>query len=121
MQYLLSGYANGFNRRHNRGEHLFQGRFKGELIEDESYLFDVDQAAFAQPRSAVLARDIAAWMARRLTCATLRELAAPFGLTHPDRVANLTRRAERAMQQRPRLRRQVESPRKTLLGAHQPT
>ena len=36
MQYLLSGYANWFNTRHHRSGHVFQGRFKGELIEDES-------------------------------------------------------------------------------------
>ncbi len=37
MQYLLSAYANWFNTRHHRSGHLFQGRFKGELIEDEQY------------------------------------------------------------------------------------
>ena len=74
--------------------------------------------AFAQARSALLARDIAAWTARRLTTATLRDLAAPFGLTHPDRVTNLARRAERAMEQSPRLRRQVKSLQKSLLGAN---
>ena len=35
MQYLLSGYANWFNTRHRRPGHLFQGRFKAELVEDE--------------------------------------------------------------------------------------
>jgi len=49
MQYLLSGYANGFNRHHNRGGHLFQGRFKGELIEDESYFWNVSRYVHLNP------------------------------------------------------------------------
>ena len=34
MQRLLSSYANSFARRHRRPGHLFQGRDKGELIEE---------------------------------------------------------------------------------------
>ena len=37
MQHLTSGYANWCSRRHRRPGHTFQGRFKSELIEDESY------------------------------------------------------------------------------------
>ncbi len=53
-------------------------------------------------------RDIAAWLARRLTVATLRELVEPFGLGHPDSVRSLLGRAEAAMQQSVKLRREVE-------------
>ena len=251
MQYLLSGYANWFNTRHRRSGHLFQGRFKGELIEDESYFwsvsryihlnplrtkrplvqrleqwrwssypgyrrkhnrvdwiaysavyrawqggrgaadaakaadayrrfvqsgirqpptspfadavdgwllgsqafvdrikqlvnepkhedevpqarrlrnlpletvleavahhFEVESTAFAEQRNALLARDIAAWLARRLTTQTLRQLTVPFGLTHPDSVSNLTRRAERAMTKNPKLRDEVDALRKRIL------
>ena len=38
-----------------------------------------------------------------LTSATLRELAAPFGLGHPDSVSNLVRRANEAVDQSKRL------------------
>jgi len=38
---------------------------------------------------------VAAWLARRLTVATLRELTEPFGLSHPDSVRNLLNRADR--------------------------
>jgi chromosomal replication initiation ATPase DnaA len=54
-------------------------------------------------------RDVAAWLARRLTTATLRELAGAFGLSHPDSVSNLTRRAERAIGQSPTLRQDIEA------------
>ena len=49
MQYLLSGYANWFNKRHGRPGHLFQGRFKGELIEDEHYFWNVSRYIHLNP------------------------------------------------------------------------
>ena len=33
MQLLLSSYANWWTRRHQAGGHLFQGRFRTELVE----------------------------------------------------------------------------------------
>ena len=49
MQYLLSGYANWYAKRHRRTGHLFQGRFKGELIEDESYFWNVSRYVHLNP------------------------------------------------------------------------
>jgi REP element-mobilizing transposase RayT len=247
MQYLLSGYANWFSTRHRRPGHLFQGRFKGELIEDERYFWNVSRylhlnpvrgkrplverpedwpwssypgyrwkkrrvrwiayeevyrawkgehggsrpesayrryvdagivkppanpladavegwllggrefverikrqlrspkygdevpsarrlvtlplaevlsqtaahygvepASFATKHSKELSRDVAAWLARRLTVATLRELAEPFGLRHPDSVRGLVQRTEKAMARSPQLRRQIEQLKKQL-------
>jgi putative transposase len=37
MQYLNGSYTSYFNRRHRRCGHLFQGRFKGHLIEVSSH------------------------------------------------------------------------------------
>ena len=85
-----------------------------DVLEATASHFGVDQAAFTQKRNTLLARDVAAWLAQRLTPLTLRELAGPFGLSHPDSVANLTRRAERAMKKSPRLRKEVETVRKGL-------
>jgi REP element-mobilizing transposase RayT len=247
MQYLLSGYANWFNTRHRRPGHLFQGRFKGELVEDERYFWTVSRyihlnplrgkrplvkrleewpwssypgyrrrsqrvewvaydtvyrawqgemggespasayrrfveagvaappenpfatavegwllgsqefierikrqvkppkyrdevpiarriaglplkdvleqtaahygvtlSSFAGKRSGQLSRDVAAWLARRLTVATLRELAKPFGLGHPDSVRGLLNRAEAAMQRSAKIRKEVERLRRKL-------
>ena len=50
-------------------------------------------------RSTSPGRDLAAYLAHRRTTATLRELAAAFGLSHPDSVSNLIRRAENAISQ----------------------
>jgi REP element-mobilizing transposase RayT len=49
MQYLLSGYANWYAKRHQRPGHLFQGRFKGELVEDESYFWTVSRYLHLNP------------------------------------------------------------------------
>ncbi len=60
--------------------------------------YRVDPACFAVKHSKESSRDVAAWLARRVTTATLRELSFPFGLSHPDSVRNLIRRAEHAME-----------------------
>ena len=56
---------------------------------------------------ATASRDLAAWLARELTPATLRELSEAFGLTHPDSVRNLIRRVERALANSPSLRDEI--------------
>jgi len=38
---LNQEYAEGFNRRHTRVGHLFQGRFKGILVEREGHLLEL--------------------------------------------------------------------------------
>jgi REP element-mobilizing transposase RayT len=38
MHWLQGCYASWFNRTHGRSGHLFQGRFKSSLVEDETYL-----------------------------------------------------------------------------------
>ena len=49
MQYLLSGYANWYAKRRHKPGHLFQGRFRGELIEDESYFWAVSRYVHLNP------------------------------------------------------------------------
>ena len=49
MQYLLSGYANWYAKRHERSGHLFQGRYKGELVEDSSYFWNVSRYIHLNP------------------------------------------------------------------------
>jgi putative transposase len=38
MRRLLTGYAIGFNRRHDRVGHLFQNRYKSVVVEEDRYL-----------------------------------------------------------------------------------
>ncbi|MEX2316131.1 MAG: transposase [Pirellulales bacterium] len=49
IQYLVSGYANWFAKRHQRPGHLFQGRFKGGLVEDSSYFWSVSRYVHLNP------------------------------------------------------------------------
>ncbi|HVS32031.1 MAG TPA: transposase [Thermoanaerobaculia bacterium] len=41
MKWLEGGYAQAFNKRHDRFGHLFQARFDAKLVEKETYLFNV--------------------------------------------------------------------------------
>ena len=49
MQYLLSGYANWYAKRYQRTGHLFQGRFKAELVEDESNFWTLSRYVHLNP------------------------------------------------------------------------
>jgi REP element-mobilizing transposase RayT len=61
MQAFLSAYANGFSRRHRFGGHVFQGRYRAELVEDESYLWTVTRYVHLNPVRARLVEQPAAW------------------------------------------------------------
>ena len=49
MQYLVSGYANWYAKRHRQPGHLTQGRFKAALVEDESYFWTVSRYVHLNP------------------------------------------------------------------------
>ena len=49
MQSFLSGYANGWSRRHRFSGHVFQGRYRTELVEDETYLWTVTRYVHLNP------------------------------------------------------------------------
>lgn len=56
MHLLNGSYTGYFNRRHHRVGHLFQGRFKGHLIEEEGYYLEVSRYIHLNPVRARLAR-----------------------------------------------------------------
>jgi putative transposase len=57
MQGFLSGYAIWSGRRHRRLGHLFQGRYRAEMIEDESYYWTVSRYIHLNPvRASLVAR-----------------------------------------------------------------
>ena len=74
--------------------------------------YDVAPGIFACRGSGHVARASAAWLARRLTQATLRELAISLGLGRPESVSNLTCRIDSIWAKAPQLRndlQQIES------------
>jgi chromosomal replication initiation ATPase DnaA len=68
-----------------------------DVISAVAAQFEVPVERYCQRRSNAAGRDLAAYLAHHHTTATLRELAPHFGLTHPDSVSNLTRRAARQL------------------------
>ena len=56
--------------------------------------YGLDERALSRRHDPHVARAVAAWLCRRHTEASLRELAARLGLSRPDSVPNLTRRIE---------------------------
>lgn len=55
MQYLNGSYTGYFNRRHRRAGHLFQGRFKGHLVEQNGYFREISRHLHLIPVGAKLA------------------------------------------------------------------
>jgi putative transposase len=61
MQGFLSGYAIWAGRRWRRGGHLFQGRYRSEMIEDESHYWTVSRYIHLNPVRAGLVRRPEQW------------------------------------------------------------
>jgi REP element-mobilizing transposase RayT len=61
MQLFLSAYANSWARRHRQSGHLFQGRYRTELVEDETYLWVLTRYVHLNPVRAGLVVQPDAW------------------------------------------------------------
>lgn len=71
MRQLNGVYTQGFNRKHRRVEHVFQGRYKAILVHKDSYLLELARYIVLNPVRAQLvrlARDWR-WNSYRATCA----------------------------------------------------
>ena len=60
MRSLLTGYAGGFNRRHQRVGHLFQNRYKSVVVEEEAYLVELVRYLHLNPLRARLVKNYGA-------------------------------------------------------------
>ena len=56
MQWLGTTYTTRFNRRHSRNGHLFQGRYKSILVENDSYLLQLSYYIHRNPLRAGLVK-----------------------------------------------------------------
>ncbi len=61
MQRINGEYTQGFNRRHRRCGHLFQGRFKAVLVQKESYLLEVCRYVVLNPVRAKMVERAGDW------------------------------------------------------------
>ena len=78
------------------------------VLAEVARYYGVDQDCFQVRRSGLLGRDLAAWLVRHHSSATLRELcAAIFGLNHPDSVNHLVRRVDLALARSSELREDI--------------
>ncbi len=61
MQALLTRYARGFNRRHQRSGPVFQGRYKAIVCEQKSYLLELTRYIHLNPVRAGFVRRPGKW------------------------------------------------------------
>ncbi len=57
MRQLNGVYTQSFNRRHNQGGHIFQGRYKAILVERENFLLDLCRYVVLNPVGAGLVKE----------------------------------------------------------------
>jgi len=58
MRRLLTGYAQGYNRRHRRAGHLFQNRYKSIVCEADAYFQELTRYIHLNPLRARLVPDL---------------------------------------------------------------
>jgi putative transposase len=61
MQWLFGRYAQDFNWRHDFDGHLFQGRFKSELVESNWHLLELSRYIVLNPVRARMYKSAADW------------------------------------------------------------
>ncbi len=61
MREVNGVYTQGFNRRHRRGGHVLQGRFKAILVDRDSYLLEVSRYIVLNPVQAGMCDSAADW------------------------------------------------------------
>jgi putative transposase len=77
MHWFLVTYTSRFNKRHTRNGHLFQGRFKSILVEDEHYLLKLSCYIHRNPLRAKIVRRLVdyPWSSYKVYA---------YGKSHPD-------------------------------------
>ena len=75
MRQLNGVYTQGFNRRHSRVGHVFQGRFKSILIEKEAHLLELCRYIVLNPVAAnmVTHPEDHAWSSYRYTARSIKK------------------------------------------------
>jgi chromosomal replication initiation ATPase DnaA len=72
-----------------------------------SKYYQVDRSLFSARGDGHIARAAAAWLSRRLTNATLRELSVVLNLGRPESVSNLIRRMEQHLARNSQMKRDL--------------
>ena len=102
----MVGLAEGGNgHRHRSTSRRLKSVSVEEIVTATASAHGVESSEYAVFRSGAAGRDMAAWLCRRWTGATLTELGPSFGLSGTDSVSNLVRRAEKRHKASPKWRR----------------
>lgn len=101
MRQLNGVYTQRFNRSHHRVGHVFQGRFKGILVQKDAYLLELTRYVVLNPVRAGMVEDAEDWRWSSHRVALGQEpapswletdwLLAQFGRTRPTAVAGYAR------------------------------
>lgn len=108
MRQLNGVYTQRFNRRHGRVGHVFQGRFKGILVERDSYLLELARYVVLNPVRAHMVRHPRQWkwsawhavIGKEPTPAWLQTdwLLGQFGARRPQQIQRYVEFVEAGMQ-----------------------
>jgi hypothetical protein len=82
MRQLNGLYTQGFNRRHRRVGHLFQGRFKAILVEKDAHLLELARYLVLNPVRAGITKSAGAWAWSSYRATAGIEKAPPWLETH---------------------------------------
>lgn len=61
MRQLNGVYTQAYNRRHNKTGHLFQGRYKSILVDEDSYLLELSRYIVLNPVKAGMVKRVDQW------------------------------------------------------------
>ncbi len=61
MRHLNGVYTQNFNRRHKRVGHVFQGRYKGILVEKDNFLLELSRYVVLNPVRARMVNEVGDW------------------------------------------------------------
>lgn len=109
LRRMLELAEGGDETRHRSVSRRLRSVDPAELIEAVAEDHGVAASDYAVFRSSAPGRDMAAWLCRRWTGATLAELGEAFGVSGIGSVSGLVRRAERRHAQSPSWRRRAAS------------
>ena len=101
---MASGEDKGANRRRRR--RMYPVTIDA-ILEATARQYGTSADTYCGYRSRAAGRDVAAMLCRRWTTATLRELSARFGLSHPDSASDLVKRGNRLAESSRDVARQV--------------
>ncbi len=99
LRQMIAMADGGDRKRHESRSRRRGGIRPEEIIEVVAEQHGVTSEDYARFRSQAPGRDMAAWLCRRWTSATLADLGPCFGLEGEGSVSNLTRRAEKRHQE----------------------